>query len=271
MHYDDIHTEKYRERTAKTLPTRKAEHKVFKKAISLHRKRLCQRIDLPDGVRAVLRTPDDEESWPRLEMLRGAIARSILGERNIEVIDEEMACSIADALERSRPGRCVKAFVDEVGPGSPYVPEGSRILIAVKGGSSRMTFAERRSAIATAVRRMVGKTLPVHTRPVGTIRTPPMDDFAMALLRKDLTLQKAAAEEGLKTKAATLDRMLLCLFDALFLTQCETWTESGVSNLPADETPELAKYFIKGLKVGEKPIFDAMRFLASLVGPLGFV
>ena len=82
----------------------------------------------------------------------------------------------------------------------------------------------------------------------------------MALLRKDLTLQKAAAEEGLKAKAGTLDRMLLCLFDALFLTQCETWTESGVSNLPADETPELAKYFIRGLKVGEKPIFDAMRF-----------
>ena len=125
--------------------------------------------------------------------------------------------------------------------------------------------------MATAVRRMAGKTLPVHTRPVGTIRTPPMDDFAMALLRKDLTLQKAAANEGLKTKAGTLDRMLLCLFDALFLTQCETWTESGVSNLPADETPELAKYFIKGLKVGEKPIFDAMRFLASLDGPFGFV
>ena len=115
MHYDDVHIEKYKEGAAKTLPARKAEHKVFKKAISLHRKRLCQRVDLPDGVRAVLRTPDDEESWPRLEMLRGAIARSILGERDIEVIDEEMACSIADALERSRPGRCVKAFVDEVG------------------------------------------------------------------------------------------------------------------------------------------------------------
>ena len=262
MHYDDIHTEKYRERTAKTLPTGKAEHKVFKKAISLHRKRLCQRIDLPHDVRAVLRTPDDEESWPRLEMPRGAIARAILGERSIELIDEEMACSIADALERSRPGRCVKAFVDEVGPGSSYVPEGSRVLIAVKGGSSRMTFAERRSAMATAVRRMAGKTLPVHTRPVGTIRTPPMDDFAMALLRnpKDLTLQKAAAEEGLKTKAETLDKMLLCLFDALFLDQFETWTERGVTNLAADETPELARYFIEGLNVETKPIFDAMRF-----------
>ena len=87
MHYDDAHIEKYKERTAKTLPTRKADHKVFKKAIGLHRKRLCQRIDLPESVRAVLRTPDDEDSWPRLEMLRGAIARSILGERNIEVID----------------------------------------------------------------------------------------------------------------------------------------------------------------------------------------
>ena len=87
-----------------------------------------------------------------------------------------------------------------------------------------------------------------------------MDDFAMALLRnpKDLTLQKAAAEEGLKTKAETLDKMLLCLFDALFLDQCETWTERGVTNLAADETPELARYFIKGLNVGNKPIFDAM-------------
>ena len=262
MHYDDAHFEKYREQEAKKLPKRKTEHNVFKKAISLHRKRLCQRIDLPEHVKAVLRTPDDENCWSRLEMLRGAVARTTLGERSVEVIDEEMASSIADALERSRQGRCVKAFVDEVGPGSPYVPEGSRLLITVKGGPSRRSFVENRSAIATAVRKMAGKTLPVHTRPVGTIRTPPMDDFAMALLRnpKDLTLQKAAAEEGLKTKADTLDRMLLCLFDALFLDQCETWSERGVSNLPADETPELARYFIKGLNVGTKPIFDAMRF-----------
>ena len=55
---------------------------------------------------------------------------------------------------------------------------------------------------------------------------------------------------------AFLDRMLLCLFDALWLKQCEDWSNRGVANMPSDEPYECAKWFIRGLNVGKKPLFD---------------
>ena len=60
------------------------------------------------------------------------------------------------------------------------------------------------------------------------------------------------------TKEKFLDNMLLCLFDALFLKQSEEWSNKQVANVPADETPELAKWFMKGQAIGAKPIFDGM-------------
>ena len=62
--------------------------------------------------------------------------------------------------------------------------------------------------------------------------------------------------------------MLLCLFDALFLKQSDHWSRVGVANTPADETPELAKWFMKGQHVGSKPIFDGICALSNKeVGP----
>ena len=230
---------------------------MFRKAVNCFRKKLCQRIELPHHVKATLRGPDDEDSWPRLEQLRESVARCILGERSLE-LDEECAADIAASLERSRPGLCVKKYANEIGPGCRHAPEGSRLLVVVKG-TPRKTITENRSAIAMAVRKLVGKTALVHTRPVGTVRSPPLDEFAATLLQdsKQFTLRSIADDMSL-TKAEVLDRVLLALWDALFLDQCETWSQQKVSNLPADETPELAKWFLKGLAVGEKPIFDGM-------------
>ena len=237
---------------------------MFRKAVNCYRKKLCQRIELPKHVKATLRGPDDEDAWPHLEKLRESVVRCILGERSLE-LDEDCAAEIAASLERSRPGRCVKQYANELGPGCRYAPEGSRLLVVVKG-PPRKTITESRSAIAIAVRKLVGKTVLVHTRPTGTIRSPPLGEFATALLRdaKQFTLRSIADEMAL-TKAGALDRVRLALWDALFLDQCEAWSQREVANLPADETPELAKWFLKGLAVGEKPISDGMckYFLAS--------
>ena len=52
--------------------------------------------------------------------------------------------------------------------------------------------------------------------------------------------------------------LLLTLWDALFLVQSEQWSERGVANIAVDETPELAKWFMRGQAVGSKPIFDGI-------------
>ena len=105
-----------------------------------------------------------------------------MGERTIS-LDEECVADLADSLERSRPGRCVKTYVNEIGPGCRFAPEGSRLLVVVKG-PPRKTVAENRSALAMAVRKLTGKSARVHTRPLGTIRAPPVDEFASRLFRK---------------------------------------------------------------------------------------
>ena len=68
------------------------------------------------------------------------------------------------------------------------------------------------------------------------------------------------------TKEKLLDRMLLALHDALWLDQCLFWTARGVSNLHYSETLPLAKYFVRGMAVGDKPMFDGMcAFCACLL------
>ena len=254
---DDVHVEKWKAKSSKAPPNRKGGYKVFQKAVNCYRKRLCQRIELPDHIKQIVRSPEDEESWPRLEMLRRGVARCILGERTIE-LTKESASEIADAMERQRPRRGVKSFTDEVGPGCRYFPEGSRVLVTTKGPPTK-TVAEERSALAGAVRKLVGRSIPVHTRPLNTIRSPPVDEYAKLLLRERSrsSLEDVAKEQNL-TKQAALDRLLLCLWDALFLDQCETWSQQKVANLPSDRAPDLAKWFMKGQAVGEKPIFDGM-------------
>ena len=53
-----------------------------------------------------------------------------------------------------------------------------------------------------------------------------------------------------------LDRMLLSLWDALFLDMCGEWTRKGVSNLSAEDTVDLASWYMLGQGVGSHAIFD---------------
>ena len=207
---DDVHVEKWRTKSStKAPPPRKNDHKVFRKAVNLHRKRLCQRIELPDHIKQVMRGPDDEDDWSRLELLRRGVARCILGERTIE-LTADSAADIASALERQRP-RTVKRFPDEIGPGCSYFPEGSRVLVSAQG-PPRKTLAENRTALAAAVRKLAGRCIPVHTRPLDTIRSPPLDEFSAKVMHdpKQYTFQRRARELRL-TKEEALDKLLLAL------------------------------------------------------------
>ena len=69
---------------------------------------------------------------------------------------------------------------------------------------------------------------------------------------------KEIAESLKLTIAEMLDRLLLVLWDSLFLDQAESWADQEVSNLPADETQQLAFWFMKGVGVGSKSIFDGI-------------
>ena len=182
MHYDDVHLQRYREKEVQTR-RRKGSHSVFQAAEVVHRQKLCQRIDLPLPIKELLRRPEDENDWEKVEQVR------------VEVI----------AIVQSR-------------------------------------------------------------------EASPMDDFCWKLASDRRVVQAIA--RSWRPKALTieemLDRLLLALWDALFLAQCIRWSTQNVANLYVDETPELARWFMLGQSVGSGAIFDGICAMCGtlLHGPL---
>ena len=224
---------------------RKGEHTVLNRVALAHRTKLCQHLELPKHVKEILQKPQDETNWQKLEELRKAILLAVEGEEYFLLESQEEAEALAAAVEGCPNGK----FPDEVGEGCK-VPCGSRIRVVENDKASK-------THVAHAVRNLAGEWVRVLTRPFHTCRAPVCDHFCSHTLAagRECNAETIANDVGL-SKESLLDKMLLCLFDALFLKQSVDWTARGVANLPADETPEIAKWFMKGQKVGAKPIFD---------------
>ena len=86
------------------------------------------------------------------------------------------------------------------------------------------------------------------------VRAPLLDAFGKALAANKLNAKELAQEWDLSI-AGFMDQMLLTLWDACFLTQSEEWTQRGQANLYADETLELARWFLRGRTVGTRGRF----------------
>ena len=180
--------------------------------------------------------------------LRKVILKEIEGEEHVLIENEAQADAIADAI-----AKCPRqAFVDEVGPGCS-LPDGCRVVL--DGEYSGKT------EVAAAVREIQNDFVIVLMRPYGTPRAPLVDDFGKQLQGR--TIEHLETEW---TRPQIMDRLLLCLFDALWLKQSDRWSKAGVANLKVDETPEIARWFLRGVKVGAKPIFDGTVGAHSKVG-----
>ena len=161
--------------------------------------------------------------------------RIVEGEDWLQIEPEEVG-AIATALDGCSSGK----FFDEVGKGS-RLPEGARLQV----GSPKT-----KEEVLAAVNEIGNgdRWLCYLSRPLGTIRAPLTDAFC-----KNLFTDRTAREiAGDMPAPDFFDRMLLCLFDALWLKQSEDWSNRGVSNMPSDESYEVANWFLKGLNVGNR-------------------
>ena len=199
-------------------------------------------MSLPKAVKDIFQKPQDEDDWCKVDQFRRALLRIVEGEDWLLVESPEEANAISVAVESCTNGN----FVDEVGKGC-RIPEGARLQVS--GATTQEEVKEAVTALGSGDR-----SLCYLSRPFGTKRAPPTDAFC-----KSLFCDKTAEQIADRMSApAFLDRMLLCLFDALWLKQCEDWSNRGVANMPSDEPYECAKWFIRGLNVGKKPLFDGM-------------
>ena len=122
------------------------------------------------------------------------------------------------------------------------MPPGARVVVD----------ARNKAELLAKVRALSGDWLKVEWFPFNSCRAPLVGPFYKKM---ENTSASVLADE-LGDKAKLLDMFLLTLHDALWLQKSDMWSRQGVANLPQDETPELAKFFMKGQGVGKKPLFD---------------
>ena len=253
IHYDDVHIQRWKEKDGK-VPDRKGKYQVLKGTINAHRKRLCQRLQLPKEVKDILQVPSDENDLVKLERLREVIVKEIEGTEFVLLETSAHIESIACSVEACKS----TVFKDELGVDCQGIAAGSRVVLQKQHAD--------KASVASAIRMMLpNEYIEILARPCGTARSPPVDAFGKKMLAGKNIPELLKDEGGMLQ--LLLDKMLLCLHDALFLAQSECWSKGKVSNLKVDETPELARWFINGYKVGSKPIFDA---LCSMCGALLF-
>ncbi len=266
MHYDDVHFEKWRAKAPHgTKPTkRQSEYKVFRSVVATHQKQLCQRLELPQRIKALFRKPKDEENWATLQTFREALCDIAQGQRQIALASEEEAQDLALAIEKCE----ADAHWSSVGNGFPGIPQGSKIVAEKPPCKPDLVCLQ----FADSIRRQEpGTTVTFYTRPwemdknqkkkeKKKPKNPIEDPFAKQLFNNNFDMGKIArvATGGPFDVHGIFDKMLLTLWDALHLDMAETWAQKGVANVRANDCPELARYFLKGLDVGSEPLVDGM-------------
>ena len=251
LHYDDVIGKRAPER-------RRKPGSVFASAAYAHRKQLNQKLILPRRVKEILHRPADEEQWGKLRLLCEAVRCEIEREEDVYLNGEDDIEKLASAVEACQSDK----FGDEVGPGFKPIPEGSRLILGVDEKSPDSTVQERRAESASLVRSMrVGTAVSVKMRPMGTSREPPLDRFGKDLMKKSnkagpfKRLEKIAGDRSVQEMR---DLLLLALWDALFLTACEHWTEHKVANTSAADAHELGGWFLRGQDIGKEPLFNGI-------------
>ena len=185
--------------------------------------------------------------------MRRAVLLELQWLTTMQAVSAEEAQALATAMERVSSPR----FPGEVGPGS-VLPEGSRVL---DGRSSKGNVQGQHKRLVAFVRTCgADDTLQVLLRPQSSIATSLADEMGKALLNDSAPLQQIceAWKWGVLTKEETLDRLLLILWDAIFAKQSHEWTQRGLANLPVADVMNLGHWFLRGQKVGQKPLFDGI-------------
>ena len=260
-HYDSVHLAAWEARQRKLdkkAPERKDEYKVFRSAAQARLRHQNIRMELPQTVKAIFQRTEDEASWGNLEAFRDVICSLLEAETTADFEVPGELEELAAALSKSTS----RKFPDEVGPGSK-LDKGSRVMLwsspefPLKPHVLERARLECIQEVMTLVQDDEDVvTLRVRRRPCETDLAPPLAPMAKALFKRGDLQHLDVARHN--TMQGVFDSMLLVLWDALFLNQCEKWTRAHVANLPSDECLELARWFLWGQAWSSKALLDGI-------------
>lgn len=253
IHYDDVHLRAWCARkvgTAGKAPSRATEFRVFRNVALMHKCKLNQQLILPASVKKLFQRVTDETNWDKIEQLRTIISSDMQGEvtQSIQTIsDRELLANAIEACTSTR-------FPDQLAAGGPW-PAHARVLLQLPAALQQAEISEQRIRVAALIRQLpLNSEIILLTRPQGTLNGFVTDAFSEQLMGHH-SARQFAQEHGIN-REEMMDRLLLLLWDTLMLKQAQKWTAAEVSNLPSDETLELARWFLKGQTKCSKSIFD---------------
>ena len=193
----------------------------------------------------------------KIQRLAEIVRQELQRQEDVYLKDECDIEKLARAVEA-----CTSNLPDEVGPGfDKTIPKGCRLLL-FDASLEGETIQRRRKAAAELVRSHdLAKPISVKFRPDGTCRTPPLDGLAKSLVTGTDAFVKSLKKKGKYQVTTMRDELLLRLWDALFLTACEHWSEPDrlekgkehwVTNTTLKDTQEFAWYFWRGQEIGRQ-------------------
>ena len=167
--------------------------------------------------------------------------REIEREEEVFLTSEKDIEDLALAVERCDSTR----YGDEVGPGSDKVPCGARVQIMTRDREASVE--DMRAQTVEWLRAVhVNEAVSVKMRPMGTCREPPLSPWTKKTLMKrrkaDVYKTYQFVSKG-KTVQEMRDLLFVALWEALFLTSCENWSEQGVANTSRADAYELGWWF----------------------------
>ena len=111
LHYDAVFTDKYlrkcrmRDGEERTVTKRrKSDFKVFKSVANAHKRKLCQRIELPPEIKTLLSCPRDEENWAVSQKVRCEIVLLAQGLKKSTLDTEDEIQELASAVSSATVG-----------------------------------------------------------------------------------------------------------------------------------------------------------------------
>ena len=245
MHYENAHVDLHRH--CSRAPSRKSEYKIKAGVVKDYQRKLSVRLALPRSVKAIFQNMEHEKDWKKLEEFRLALQDICQGKTEVNIANQEETRALVEAIRtapRNRHGI-------EVGDGFKKIPAGCFVEItnAWKGRHTDPGVA------ASMFERSGAEKVTVLMRPRYSSKRPCMlDPFAKTLFG-EATARQLAAKSHLDADEL-FDKMALVLYDQLFLELSDAWTRMGKANLESTDTNDLARYFLLGMNIGQKPIFE---------------
>ena len=194
----------------------------------------------------------------KIQRLAEIVRQELQRQEDVYLKDEHQIEKLARAVEA-----CTSNLPEEVGPGfDKTIPKGCLLHLSFDASLQGETIQRRRKAVADIVRSHdISKPITVIFRPLKTCREPPLDPLAKSLVSGTENFEQHLRRKGKLQVPTMRDELLLRLWDALFLTACEHWSEPDrlekgkehwVTNTTPKDTLEFAWWFWRGQEIGRQ-------------------